>query len=127
VLPSWNLKDIGFPHPHDWARLVLKHNFGCSGKKVFVGNAIEKMYRNIEQPQEWIIQQRVELNQMFTRLLYSQAQPLRMDLGVFVHYEYIDGKLVHFKITGMISRGSHNYRVNLNLGGASIPVFVIEN
>jgi hypothetical protein len=124
VIPSWSLTEIGFPGPREWEKLVLKQNFGCSGKKVFVGQAMEEMADRIEHPEEWIIQKRLELNQMYTRPMYSQDRPMRIDLGVFVHYDFVDGRLEYCRVVGLIARGSQRNRVNLNLGGAAIPIFI---
>ena len=124
---SWNVSEIGLPSYQERKKFVLKQNFGCSGNKVFVGRAMDEMERKIDNPQEWILQERLELNQMYARFLYSQDQAMRMDLGVFVQYEYEKGRLIYHKMCGLITRGAQRYRVNLNLGGACIPVFVNES
>ncbi|MBI9075493.1 MAG: hypothetical protein JEZ02_08800 [Desulfatibacillum sp.] len=124
VIPCWQYSNHGFPPSHERKNLVLKQNFGCSGKKVFVGHGMDEMNGKIYRPEEWVIQKKVDLNQMFSRLMYSQDRPVRMDLGVFVHYDYVDGRLEYCKVTGMLCRGSQRYKVNLNLGGACIPVLV---
>jgi hypothetical protein len=124
VLPSWPLHDIGFPPREDYGRLVLKQNFGCSGKGVFVGKAISAMEAQVSQLHEWTLQRRVELNQMYAPLLYSQDRPVRMDLAAFVYYDAIGGHVEHCEVAGLVSRGSSAQKVNLNLGGVAIPVLV---
>lgn len=121
---SRSLADVGFPPAHCRRDFVLKGNFGCSGKKVYVGDAIEKMEHRVDDPDNWVLQERLELNHMLARTLYGQTRPLRMDLGVFVHYDYQDGRLEHCKVVGLLSRGSQRYRVNLNLGGVCMPVLM---
>jgi hypothetical protein len=60
---------------------------------------------------------------MYARLLFTSDRPLRMDLGVFVNYDFVDGKLEYFKLAGVVARGSTQQLVNVTRGGAAIPVF----
>jgi hypothetical protein len=46
-----------------------------------------------------------------------------MDLGVFVNYDFADGKLRYLRVAGVVARGSNRPLVNVTQGGAAIPVF----
>ncbi len=122
VTPSRSLADAGFPRRRDWKDLVVKHNFGSGGEGVFVGDAIEGAAAKIDDPAAWIVQDRHELNQMYARLLFTSDRPLRMDLGVFVNYDFYDGKLQYLRVAGVVARGSNRALVNVTQGGAAIPV-----
>lgn len=123
VTPTRKLADVGFPKRADWEELVLKQNFGSGGENVFVGDAIEKAVGKVQNPESWIVQDRHYLNQMYARLLYSSDRALGMDLGVFVNYDFKDGKLEYLNVAGIVARGSHQSLVNVTRGGAAIPVF----
>lgn len=122
VTPSRSLADVGFPERRDWKDLVVKHNFGSGGDGVFVGEAIEEAAAKVDDPAAWIVQDRHELNQMYARLLFTSDRPLRMDLGVFVNYDFADGKLQYLRVAGVVARGSNRPLVNVTQGGAAIPV-----
>jgi hypothetical protein len=123
VTPTRSLADGGFPKRRAWRDLVVKHNFGAGGEGVFVGEAIENAEAQVKDPATWIVQDRHELNQMYAKLLLTNDRPLRMDLGVFVNYDFEDGKLQHVKVAGMVARGSNKLLVNVTQGGAAIPVY----
>ena len=59
---------------------------------------------------------------MYARLLFTSDRPLRMDLGVFVNYDFYDGKLQYLRVAGVVARGSTKQLVNVTQGGAAIPV-----
>lgn len=123
VTPSRSLADVGFPKRRDWKNLVLKHNFGSGGDNVFVGEAIETTGGRVDDHTAWIVQDRHELNQMYARLLFTSDRPVRMDLGVFVNYDFEDGELKYLRVAGVVARGSNRLLVNVTQGGAAIPVF----
>jgi hypothetical protein len=123
VTPSRSLADAGFPKRRDWKDLVVKHNFGSGGEGVFVGEAIEGAAAKVGDTAGWIVQDRHELNQMYARLLFTSDRPLRMDLGVFVNYDFYGGKLQYLRVAGVVARGSNRHLVNVTQGGAAIPVF----
>ena len=85
---------------------MVKHNFGSGGEGVFVGEAIEGAAAKVDDPAGWIVQDRHELNQMYARLLFTSDRPVRMDLGVFVNYDFYDGKLQYLRVAGVVARGS---------------------
>jgi hypothetical protein len=122
VTPSRSLADAGFPKRADWKDLVIKHNFGSGGDGVFVGEAIATTGGRVDDPAAWIVQDRHELNQMYARLLFTSDRPVRMDLGVFVNYDFADGELKYLRVGGVVARGSNRQLVNVTQGGAAIPV-----
>jgi hypothetical protein len=82
---------------------------------VFVGDMIMKAEGQIDDPAMWIVQDRHYLNQIYARLLYTSDRALRMDLGVFVNYDFKGAELEYVQVAGIVARGSHRRLVNVTL------------
>jgi hypothetical protein len=108
--------------PNDY---VIKHVDGLGGEKVFFGNDLAKKLGTIKKNQEkhWVAQDKILLNTLWVDGTISKARKVLSDLGVFVQYDWSNGKFKHFKVGGFITRATHKtYKVNVSCGGIQIPV-----
>lgn len=104
---------------------VIKHVDGLGGEKVFFGNDLLKRLKTISKSCEkhWVAQDKVLLNTLLVDGIISKPRKVLSDLGVFIQYDWSNGKFKHFKVGGFITRAAHQtYKVNVSCGGIQIPV-----
>jgi hypothetical protein len=106
-------------------KYVLKHVDGFGGEQVYMGEDLIKQIKKIKQQQahEWMVQDRVKLNTIEIDGILSRPKTAICDLGVFVQYDWSQGKFNHFEVGGFLSRAtSKSYKVNISSGGAQVAV-----
>ncbi|MBU4484327.1 hypothetical protein KKA47_02785 [bacterium] len=107
---------------------VLKEIDGLGGEGVYIGRDILKKLRKIKDPKRWVVQEIVKLNTIDVDGILSRRKKVIADLGVYVHYDWANGKLSHLSVSGAITRASNKSRkVNVNLGGLQVPVMILKN
>lgn len=125
ILPSYPLegnleKVVARPH-----KLVLKHTDGYGGKQVFMGNELSRQLKKIKPSEhyEWVVQERTRLNLLNVNGILSRPRRVISDLGVFVHYDWKNGKFDNFEVGGFITRATNtSLKVNVSGGGIQVPV-----
>jgi hypothetical protein len=104
---------------------VLKHVDGFGGEQVYMDGDLLKQLKKIspKKAHEWVIQNRVKLNTIEIDGILSTPKIAICDLGVFVQYDWSNGKFNHFEVGGFLTRATtKSYKVNISGGGAQVPV-----
>ncbi len=107
--------------------LVLKHADGFGGEQVFMDKDLLKQLKRIptRQEHEWVLQQKTKLNSIDVNGILSRPKRAISDLGVFVHYDWQDGKYRHFEVGGLMSRATNRgLKVNVSSGGLQVAVML---
>ncbi len=105
--------------------LVLKHTDGFGGEQVYMGSELMRRLKKIKPSEldQWIVQQRTKLNTLRVHGILSRPRRVISDLGVFVQYDWSNGKLRHFEVGGFITRATNrSLKVNVSGGGIQVPV-----
>lgn len=109
--------------------LVLKHTDGWGGEQVFMGPEFMKNLKSIK-PKEiphWVVQERTRLNILKVQGIRSRHREVISDLGVFVQYDWANGKFRHFEVGGFITRATNrSFKVNVSGGGIQVPVMFLR-
>lgn len=106
-------------------KFVIKHVDGFGGQQVFMDKELVKKVKSIrsEKLNEWVVQDRLKLNQIEIDGFLSHPKKAIADLGVFVQYDFSNGKFNHFEVGGFLSRATNtSYKVNVSSGGAQVGV-----
>jgi hypothetical protein len=106
-------------------KFVLKHVDGFGGEQVYMGQELTKQLKKIspQKRHEWVVQNRVKLNTIEIDGILSQPKTAICDLGVFVQYDWSQGKFNHFEVGGFLTRATcKSYKVNISSGGAQVAV-----
>lgn len=114
-------------NPRDW---VLKHTDGCGGEQVYMNQALVQQLRRIGQSRshEWVLQKKTKLNLIETNGLLSRPKKAISDLGVFVQYDWANGRFRHFEIGGLMCRATNkSLKVNVSGGGLQVGVLLDKN
>lgn len=120
MLPDY--KDEALANPSDY---VIKFTDGFGGKHVFMDQELVKTIKKIpaNKRHEWIIQKRVNLNAIGIDGILSHPKKAISDLGVFVQYDWSNGKFNHFEVGGFLSRATNtSLKVNISSGGSQVGV-----
>ena len=107
-------------------KFVLKHVDGLGGEKVFFDDDLVRQLKKINKKSEgeWVAQERTKLNSLEIEGTLSRRRKVISDLGVFVQYDWSQGKMNHFEVGGFITRATNKtFKVNVSSGGLQIPVF----
>jgi hypothetical protein len=107
--------------------LVIKHTDGCGGEQVFMDKELLKCLKKIPQNKhhEWVMQKKTRLNTIMVNGILSRRKKVICDLGVFVHYDWADGKFQNFEVGGLMSRGTNKgLKVNVSSGGLQAAVML---
>lgn len=127
ILPAFPLKgSVDQVRSHS-PQYVIKHADGCGGEQVFMDQEMLKWIKKIPKAQhhEWIVQQKTRLNTIDVNGMLSRKKRVISDLGVFVHYDWQDGKFSHFKVGGLMCRGTNKgLKVNVSSGGLQVAVML---
>jgi hypothetical protein len=105
---------------------VLKHADGLGGEKVFFDRELLRRLKTIakQEESEWVVQERTKLNVIEIEGTLSKKRKVIADLGVFVQYDWSQGKFNHFEVGGFITRATNKtFKVNVSSGGLQLPVF----
>lgn len=109
------------------ADYVIKHADGFGGAQVFMDQEMLKKLKTIPSAKrhEWVVQKKTKLNTVDVNGLLSRRKKVISDLGVFVHYDWQDGKFRHFEVGGLMSRGTNKgLKVNVSSGGLQVAVML---
>jgi hypothetical protein len=128
ILPAHLLSDVmergQLKSSREW---VLKYSDGCGGKQVFMNRELDLQLRRIPPARrhEWVVQKKAKLNLIDVNGLSSRPKSAICDLGVFVQYDWANGRFLNFKIGGLMSRATNrNLKVNVGCGGLQVAVFL---
>jgi hypothetical protein len=117
-----DVKEVVLKSPSDY---VIKHTDGFGGQQVFMDNELVKTIKKIPKNKihEWVIQKRVNLNTIEIDGILSHPKMAISDLGVFVQYDWSNGKFNHFEVGGFLSRATNtSLKVNISSGGSQVGV-----
>lgn len=125
ILPAQMLsesKTKALAHPEDY---VIKFVDGFGGEHVFMDQDLVKAIKKVpaDKMNEWVIQKRVNLNTIGIDGILSKPKKAISDLGVFVQYDWSNGKFNHFEVGGFLSRATNtSLKVNISSGGSQVGV-----
>ena len=121
---SENISSELLKKPSDW---VLKHADGSGGEQVFMDQELVKRTKAIpkQERHEWVLQQKTKLNLIDVNGLLSRPKKAISDLGVFVQYDWKNGKFQHFEVGGLMCRATNkSLKVNVSGGGLQVAVLL---
>ena len=127
ILPAFSLsgqKDYVHTHVND---LVIKHTDGCGGEQVFMNHELLDCLKKIPKSREheWVLQRKTLLNTIDVNGILSRKKKVISDLGVFVHYDWQDGKFTNFEVGGLMCRATNKgLKVNVSSGGLQVAVML---
>lgn len=127
ILPAHLLKDHEAEVRANFHNLVLKHSDGFGGMQVFMDQELISRLNKIpkNRQHEWVIQQKTKLNTTDVNGMLSRRKRVIADLGVFIHYDWQDGKFTNFEVGGLMSRGTNRgLKVNVSSGGLQVAVML---
>lgn len=127
ILPAFSLKDNVDHVRSNYHQLVIKHTDGFGGQQVFMDSELLKRLNKIRpsKEHEWVMQQKTRLNAIYVNGLLSRRKQAIADLGVFVHYDWADGKFRHFEVGGLMARANNKaLKVNISSGGLQAAVML---
>ncbi len=127
ILPAFSLKGNREDVLTRSSELVLKHSDGFGGQQVFMDQDLLKRLKKIpaNKEHEWVIQQKTKLNTLDVNGILSRRKRAISDLGVFVHYDWQDGKFNKFEVGGLMSRATNRgLKVNVSSGGLQVAVML---
>lgn len=125
ILPAHMLsegKEGALINPSDY---VIKYVDGFGGEQVFMDDQMVKTIKKIpaKKMNEWVIQKRVNLNTIDIDGFLSKPRKAISDLGVFVQYDWSNGRFNHFEVGGFLSRATNtSLKVNISSGGSQVGV-----
>jgi hypothetical protein len=127
ILPAFILDqkmDHVKEHSSDY---VIKHADGFGGQQVFMDDELIYKLKKIPpgKRHEWVVQKKTRLNLLEVNGILSRRKKAISDLGVFVHYDWEDGKFRHFEVGGLMCRATHkSLKVNVSSGGLQVAVML---
>lgn len=130
ILPAYMLADVKddvLEAPH---KFVIKHVDGFGGQQVFMDQELVKTIKKLKKSEirEWMIQKRVNFNTLPVDGILSKPKNAIADLGVFVQYDFSQGKFNHFEVGGFLSRATNtSLKVNVSSGGAQVGVMFTKD
>ncbi|MFY7992380.1 MAG: hypothetical protein ACOVP4_03730 [Bacteriovoracaceae bacterium] len=127
ILPAYSLSGNEEKVRSHVSELVLKHADGFGGMQVFMDKELVKRLNKIPKNKhhEWVLQQKTKLNTIDVNGMLSRRKKVISDLGVFIHYDWQDGKFTHFEVGGLMSRATNKgLKVNVSSGGLQVAVML---
>ena len=125
ILPAHMLTDVKGEALLNPEKYVVKYVDGFGGEHVFMDKELVKTIKKIPRAKlhEWVIQKRVNLNTIGIDGFLSHPKRAISDLGVFVQYDWSNGKFNHFEVGGFLSRATNtSLKVNISSGGSQVGV-----
>lgn len=125
ILPAQMLTDAreaALLNPEEY---VIKYVDGFGGEHVFMDDELVRAIKKVplHKRNEWVIQKRVNLNAIGIDGFLSKPKKAISDLGVFVQYDWSNGKFNHFEVGGFLSRATNtSLKVNISSGGSQVGV-----
>lgn len=127
ILPAFPLKGNEKEVLARPAKYVLKHSDGFGGELVFMDGQMLKQIKKIPpgKRHEWVVQQKTKLNMLSVNGILSRRKRAISDLGVFIQYDWEDGKFRHFEVGGLMCRATNrSLKVNVSSGGLQVAVML---
>ena len=127
ILPAFSLFGNVDHVKSNFEDLVIKHTDGCGGSQVFMDKELLKTVKKLrpKEHHEWVLQQKTLLNSIDVNGILSRPKRAISDLGVFVHYDWENGKYRHFEMGGLMSRATNkSLKVNVSGGGLQVAVML---
>ncbi len=127
ILPAFPLKGNVDEVNDNYKDYVIKHADGFGGQMVFMNEELKKRIKKTPENKrhEWVIQKKTKLNTLNVNGILSRRKRAISDLGVFVHYDWQDGKFRHFEVGGLMSRATNTgLKVNISSGGLQVAVML---
>lgn len=127
ILPAFSLKGNVDKVRANYHDLVIKHTDGFGGEQVFMDSELLKQVNKTKpsHEHEWVMQKKTFLNTLEVNGILSKRKKAISDLGVFVHYDWEDGKFRHFEVGGLMTRATnHGLKVNVSSGGLQVAVML---
>lgn len=125
ILPAYMLSDVRNEVLKTPEKFVIKHVDGFGGEQVFMDKDLVRTIKKLSPKKqgEWMIQKRINFNTIPVDGILSKPKKAIADLGVFVQYDYSNGKFNHFEVGGFLSRATNtSLKVNVSSGGAQVGV-----
>lgn len=125
ILPAQMLsegREGALLNPQDY---VIKYVDGFGGEQVFMDDELVKTIKKVPEKKrhEWVLQKRVDLNTIDIDGFLTKPRRAISDLGVFVQYDWSNGKFNHFEVGGFLSRATNtSLKVNISSGGSQVGV-----
>jgi hypothetical protein len=127
ILPAFSLDGNVEEVRKNYKDLVIKHTDGCGGEQVFMNKELLKCVKNLPKKRhhEWVMQQKTFLNTIYVNGILSRKKRVISDLGVFIQYDWQDGKFKHFEVGGLMCRATDKgLKVNVSSGGLQVAVML---
>lgn len=127
ILPAFSLEGNTDHVRSNYHKLVIKHTDGFGGQQVFMDRELLQRLDKIKSASEyeWVMQKKTRLNAIYVNGLLSRKKQAIADLGVFVHYDWADGKFRHFEVGGLMARANNKaLKVNISSGGLQAAVML---
>jgi len=127
ILPAYSLQGNVEEVKNHVETFVLKHADGFGGQQVFMDKELLQRLKKIpkHRQHEWVLQQKTKLNTIDVNGILSKPKKAIADLGVFVHYDWQDGKFRHFEVGGLMTRATNkSLKVNVSSGGLQAAVML---
>ena len=127
ILPAFTLEGNDVKVQQDAPKFVIKHADGFGGQQVFMDDEMVFRLKKIpvSKQHEWIVQHKTRLNTLDVNGILSRRKKAISDLGVFVQYDWQDGKFRHFEVGGLMSRATNKgLKVNVSSGGLQVAVML---
>lgn len=127
ILPAFGLAGNVDEARDNYADYVIKHTDGCGGEQVFMDKELLRWIKKIpaKRQHEWVVQRKTLLNTIDVNGILSRPKKVISDLGVFIHYDWQDGKFTHFEVGGLMCRATNKgLKVNVSSGGLQVAVML---
>lgn len=127
ILPAFLLKGNAEEVKANSKDYVIKYADGFGGQQVFMDKELLSCMAKVpkNKQHEWIIQQKTKLNTMDVNGILSRRKRAIGDLGVFVHYDWENGKFKNFEVGGLMTRATNKgLKVNVSSGGLQVAVLL---
>jgi hypothetical protein len=127
ILPAMSLEGNDEFAQANAPNLVIKHADGFGGEQVFMDQELLRTVKKVprRQQHEWVLQQKTKLNSIDANGILSRPKRAISDLGVFVQYDWENGKYRHFEVGGLMSRATNKgLKVNVSSGGLQVAVML---
>ncbi len=125
ILPASLLSEVKGEALLNPENYVIKYVDGFGGEQVFMDDELVRAIKKVpaKKMNEWVIQESVKLNTIDIDGFLSHPKKAISDLGVFVQYDWSQGKFNHFEVGGFLSRATNtSLKVNISSGGSQVGV-----
>lgn len=127
ILPAFSLEGNVEKVLKNVDEYVIKHTDGFGGQQVFNNQDMIKLIKKMpaRKHHEWVVQKKTRLNTINVNGILSNRKVAIGDLGVFIQYDWENGKFNHFEIGGLMCRATNkSLKVNVSAGGTQVAVML---